>query len=392
MGASTAFWLKRSDPQLRVALIDRDYSFSQASSSLSASSIRQQFTAPVNIALSQFGIDFLRHVSAYLSCDGEAVDLGLTEPGYLYLASTRQARQLHKAWSIQMRHGAQVELLSAPDLRMRFPWINTDGIELGALGIDGEGWFDGPALHQAFLKKALKLGVIKIQAEVVGLQRETSLSPPEQGHRRSKQKIRSIILNDGRQIHSDIYICAAGAWSGQLLKTADIELPIVPVRRTVFVLSCPVQLPDCPLIIDSSGFWLRPEGKFFIAGMPPQPAAQTSEHEPLVPDYRELDEARWALLAHRIPAFEAMRIESAWAGYYEMNLFDHNAVIGPLHNYERLYCIAGFSGHGMQHAPGAGLALSEWILQGKPDSVDVSPLHHERLAENKPLWELNIIG
>jgi len=111
-------------------------------------------------------------------------------------------------------------LLSALDLSRRFPWINTDDIELGALGIDGEGWFDGPALHQAFLKKALKLGVIKIQAEVVRLQRETSLSPPEQGHRRSEQKIRSIVLNDGRQIHSDIYICAAGAWPGQLLKSS----------------------------------------------------------------------------------------------------------------------------------------------------------------------------
>lgn len=392
MGASTAFWLKRTDPQLRIALIDRDYSFCRASSSLSASSIRQQFTTPVNIALSQFGIEFLRQVSTYLSCNGEAVDLGLTEPGYLYLANTTQATQLRKAWSIQIRHGVQVELLTTTDVQRRFPWLNTDDIDLGALGLRGEGWFDGPALHQAFLKKALSLGVIKIHAEVQRLQCEATPSPSGRGLQSAPQRIGAILLRDGRQIHSDKYICAAGAWSGELLKTIDINFPIVPAKRTVFVLSCPIQLPGCPLIIDSSGFWLRPEGKFFIAGMPPQASTPTSAHESLAPDFGELDEARWALLAHRIPAFEAMRIESAWAGYYDLNAFDHNAVIGPIHGFEHFYCIAGFSGHGMQHAPGAGLALSEWILHGNPVSIDITPLIHDRLINNQPLWELNMIG
>ncbi|NDH43922.1 MAG: FAD-dependent oxidoreductase, partial [Betaproteobacteria bacterium] len=83
MGASTAYWLKRLDPGLRIALIERDTSFSKASSSLSASSIRQQFSCPVNIALSQFSIAFLRDVSKHLSLEGETVEIGLIEPGYL---------------------------------------------------------------------------------------------------------------------------------------------------------------------------------------------------------------------------------------------------------------------------------------------------------------------
>ncbi|NDB14341.1 MAG: FAD-dependent oxidoreductase, partial [Betaproteobacteria bacterium] len=73
MGASTAYWLKRIDSSLRIALIERDFSFSRASSSLSASSIRQQFSCPVNIALSQFGIAFLREASTHLSIEGEPV-------------------------------------------------------------------------------------------------------------------------------------------------------------------------------------------------------------------------------------------------------------------------------------------------------------------------------
>ena len=98
MGAATAYWLKRKDPALHVAVIERDYSFSRASSTLSASSIRQQFSCPVNIQLSQFGINFLRSVSDHLSCTGEAIDLGLVEPGYLYLANSEQESSLRSAW------------------------------------------------------------------------------------------------------------------------------------------------------------------------------------------------------------------------------------------------------------------------------------------------------
>ena len=381
MGAATAYWLKRSDPNLSVAVIERDYSFSQASSTLSASSIRQQFSCPVNIRLSQFGIQFLRAVSDHLSCAGEAIDLGLTEPGYLYLASSDQEPSLRAAWEIQSGHGAEISLLSAPELTRRFPWLNTDGITLGTLGLSGEGWFDGPALHQAFLKKALSLGVIKIQGEVKAIHCE--------GSRPGPRFAKSVSLADGREITCGALVNAAGAWSSRLVRDLDIELPIGAARRTVFVLSCPTPLVDCPLLIDTTGFWLRPEGRFLLAGMDPR--AEEGDL-PLEPDYSELGEAQWAVLAHRIPALEAMRIERAWAGYYEMNHFDHNAVIGPLSGFENFYCIAGFSGHGMQHAPGAGLALAEWILKGTPQTIDVRPLGHDRIIRGEPLRELNVIG
>ena len=381
MGAATAYWLKRIDPNLSVAVVERDYSFSKASSTLSASSIRQQFSCPVNIQLSQFGIRFLRSVSDHLSCAGEAIDLGLTEPGYLYLANADQEPSLRAAWEIQSRHDAKIALLSTAELAKHFPWLNTDGIAQGALGLSGEGWFDGPALHQAFLKKALSLGVIKIQGEVKAIHCESS----GQGLRFAK----SVRLADGREVNCGVLVNAAGAWSSRLVKDLDIELPIGAARRTVFVLSCPTLLTDCPLLIDTTGFWLRPEGRFLIAGMDPR-----AEEDDLLlePDYSELDEAQWAVLAHRIPALEAMRIERAWAGYYEMNHFDHNAVIGPLSGFENFYCIAGFSGHGMQHAPGAALALVEWILNGVPQTIDVHPLGHDRIVRGEPLRELNVIG
>jgi FAD-dependent oxidoreductase domain-containing protein 1 len=381
MGAATAYWLKRSDPNLSVAVIERDYSFSKASSTLSASSIRQQFSCPVNIQLSQFGIQFLRTVSDHLSCAGEAIDLGLTESGYLYLASAEQEPSLRAAWDIQSMYGAEIALLTPSEIAQRFSWLNTDGIAQGALGLSGEGWFDGPALHQAFLKKALSLGVVKIQGEVKAIHCESG----GQVLRLAK----SVRLADDREINCGVLVNAAGAWSSSLVRDLGINLPIGAARRTIFVLSCPTPLADCPLLIDTTGFWLRPEGRFLIAGMDPR---AEEDHLPLEPDYSELDEAQWAVLAHRIPALEAMRIKRAWAGYYEMNHFDHNAVMGPLNGFENFYCIAGFSGHGMQHAPGAALALAEWILKGAPQTIDVRPLGHDRILRGKPMRELNVIG
>jgi glycine/D-amino acid oxidase-like deaminating enzyme len=75
-----------------------------------------------------------------------------------------------------------------------------------------------------------------------------------------------------------------------------------------------------------------------------------------------------------------------------MNTFDHNAVIGPHPDVRNLYFINGFSGHGMQHAAGAGLSLAEWLLHGQTRTIAVAELGFERLQQNKPLRELHVIG
>ncbi len=169
MGAATAYWLTRLQPGLRVTLVESDTRYEKASSSLSASSIRQQFTCPVNIRLSQFGIGFLREAEQHLGQPDHPVALGLQEPGYLYLAQPEQTAALHTAHEIQKQAGADVALLGPEALRQRYRWLNVDDVALGSLGLSGEGWFDGPALHQAFLKKAMAQGVQRLHDRVVGL-------------------------------------------------------------------------------------------------------------------------------------------------------------------------------------------------------------------------------
>jgi hypothetical protein len=376
MGAATAYWLTRLQPGLRVTLVESDTRYEKASSSLSASSIRQQFTCPVNIRLSQFGITFLREAEPYLGLPDHPVALGLQEPGYLYLAQPEQAAELQNAHHIQKQAGADVALLGPEALRQRYPWLNVDDVALGSLGLSGEGWFDGPALHQAFLKKAMAQGVQRLHDRVVGLDHANS-------------QVSAVRLASGGSLGCAQVVNAAGAWAGEVAAMVGVQLPIEAARRTVFVLSCPEPLPHCPLLIDPSGWWLRPEGRFLISGTEP---LQTAPGLPLEPDWAEWSDAQWASLAHRIPALSALRVERAWAGYYEMNTFDHNAVIGPHPDWRNLYFINGFSGHGMQHAPGAGLALAEWMLHGESKTIAVDDLGFERLVQNRPLRELQVIG
>jgi FAD-dependent oxidoreductase domain-containing protein 1 len=107
MGSSIAWHLK-SDPAFtgKVTVVERDPTYARASSALSASSIRQQFSTPLNIHLSRHGIGFLRRAHEVLG-----VDLGLKEPGYLFLASQAGEAVLRANHAVQKSEGCAVELL-----------------------------------------------------------------------------------------------------------------------------------------------------------------------------------------------------------------------------------------------------------------------------------------
>ncbi len=224
MGAATAYWLTRLQPGLKVTLVESDTRYEKASSSLSASSIRQQFTCPVNIRLSQFGIAFLREAEQHLGLPEHPVSLGLQEPGYLYLAQPDQVAALQTAHQIQKQAGADVALLAPEALRQRFPWLNVDDVALGSLGLSGEGWFDGPALHQAFLKKAMAQGVQRLHDRVVGLDHTAS-------------QVTAVRLASGGALPCGHIVNAAGPWGHEVAAMAGVALPIEAARRTVFVLS-----------------------------------------------------------------------------------------------------------------------------------------------------------
>ena len=107
---------------------------------------------------------------------------------------------------------------------------------------------------------------------------------------------------------------------------------------------------------------------------------------------RLFDERLWPALAARVPAFDAIRTTNAWAGYYEVNTYDHNAILGPHPVLTNLLFAAGFSGHGIQHAPAVGRAIAELVVHGRYVSLDLSVFGYERIAAGRRVVERNIIG
>jgi FAD-dependent oxidoreductase domain-containing protein 1 len=375
MGSALAYWLTRLDPNVSVVVIERDPSYSTASSALSAASIRQQFTTPVNIRISQASIGFLRQADELLEVAGSSVDIGLKERGYLYLARTSGLASLRRAYAIQRELGADVALFNSAELAARFPWLQTGDLIAGSLGLSGEGWFDGYSLLTAFTAKARNQGVRYIRGEVTGVGAKTG-------------RIDWLRLADGTQVASGFVVNAAGPWARSVAKLAGFDLPVAARKRTVYVISCRARLEPFPLLIDPSGFWIRPEGIGFIAGIPPN---TDPDDAPLEPDYEAFDSVLWPALAQRIPAFEAAKLERAWAGYYEMNLFDHNGIVGFHPQIHNLLLLNGFSGHGIQQAPVVSRGVAELICHGRFVTLDLSDLSYNRIAENRPLHELNVI-
>lgn len=361
-----------------IVVIERDPSYRTAASALSASSIRQQFSTPVNIAMSLYGIAFLREAAAHLGVAGEAPPaLGLRDPGYLFLASPAGHAVLRANHRLQQSLGADIALLAPHELRARFPWLATADIAAGALGLSGEGWFDGYALLQAFKRKARERGVLYRAAEVVAIERQGRC-------------ITALRLGDGSRIGCSVAVNAAGPQAGRLAALAGVSLPVEPRKRCVFVFACRGSLPGCPLVIDPSGVYFRPEGDRFIAGVSPP-----AERDPADPDFTVddalFDEIIWPILAHRVPAFDALKLTSAWAGHYEMNGFDRNGLVGAHPALDNFICAAGFSGHGMQQAPAVGRGVAELIAHGRYRSLDLSPLDPVRVFQNRPLRELNVV-
>ncbi|KLK94984.1 FAD-dependent oxidoreductase [Microvirga vignae] len=384
MGSSTAYHLLAdSGFKGRVIVIEKDPTYQLSASALSAASIRQQYSSAVNIRISLYGIHFLRNIADYLTVDGDKPEIGLKEGGYLYCASGAGEQILRENQALQAAEGADILFLKPDELKQRFPWLNVEDLAAGTWGRSGEGWFDGWGLLQAFRKKARSLGAEYVKGEVAEVEREGN-------------RVVAVRLRDGTRIACGTLINCAGSGGAALAAMAGITIPVQAKRRYVFTFSCKEPVENLPLLIDTSGAYVRPEGEgHFICGASPEADVDPdwSDEDPASQeiDFSFFEEFIWPSLAHRIPAFEAIKPGRAWSGPYDMSLLDHNAIIGTTNEIENFYLCNGFSGHGLQQAPAVGRGLSELIVHGGYRTLDLSELGYERVLANRPLIERNVI-
>lgn len=371
VGSSIAWFLRELGFAGAITVVERDPTYQWSSTALSAASIRTQFGTPINIHMSLFGADFFRTIKNRF---GPVADIGFVERGYLILGTPETVDVRRSGVDMQRSEGADVAALSPDEAKARFPWLNVDGVGVATTAWRNEGWFDAWSLLALIRGAARDHGVTYVKGHVEHINVTGA-------------RVASIGLSGGAAIKADWCINAAGAASATVVRNLGIELPVSPRKRTVFSIRAPLERAGFPMLFDTSGVWIRPEGEGFICGIAPQVDNDTDATGDFEPDLDLLEKAVWPALAHRIPALERLRVERAWAGHYEVNTLDHNAIIGPHDEIDNLIFATGFSGHGVMHSPATGRGVAELITCGEFRTIDLSPLGFGRVRSGTPLHE-----
>lgn len=376
VGSSLAYFLRKEGFSGSIALVERDPQFAHAATTLSLASIRQQFSIPENIRLSQFTLGLFRRLKDEFGADA---DIGFREGGYLILAGEAGVPILQANHAVQLAAGADIVLEDAAALGRRFSWLSTEGVAAGAYGVSGEGWFDAHAMLGLFRRALRTMQVDLVSATVTGVARE--------GDRTT-----AVTLDNGTVLEAGIVVNAAGPNAGKVAAMAGLDLPVEPRKRTVFVFEARDRFEDMPLLVDPSGVYVRPEGSVYLTGgAESEEGEEAADPADFEPRWDLFEEVIWPTLATRIPAFEAIKMTRAWAGHYDYNRLDQNAVIGPHPQVRNFIFANGFSGHGLQQAPAVGKALAEYIVHGGYRTIDCSAFGYERVAQGRPFRELNVI-
>lgn len=383
MGSATA-WFLSDNPDFTgsVLVVERDPTYQFSGTGLTNSCIRQQFSAPLNVKISQFGAEFVQNLPRFMGNDPRVPQLRIQNYGYMYLAGDDAfANVLRASHASQVAAGAATRLLTADQIVAEYPFYHVDDLVLGSINTVDEGYFDGITVFDWFRRSARERGVEYISNEVTALTKDIS-----------GQRVHSVTLASGEVIACGQVVNAAGTRGAKVAAMAGIDIPIEPRKRFTWVFSADTPLSrDLPLTIDPSGVHVRQDTKTTYMVGAHHHIDPTVEFDDFEMDQDIWQDHVWPTIAHRVPAFEAIKVHREWAGHYDMNTLDANAIVGPHDQVENFIFLNGFSGHGLQQSPAMGRATAEWLTYGDYRTFDMRPFGFDRIRAGRPFLETAII-
>lgn len=367
IGASIAYHLTARGAR-DVLVLERD-TLGSGSTSKNAGGIRQQFSTEINVRLSQMS------VPRYEGFANEfGIDIQFQQVGYLFLITEENdVAPFQRSLALWERLGVPARRVDRDEIRAIFPELVVDDVIFGTF-CARDGHADPTSIINGFAMRARAAGArFREHAEVTGVDVEGG-------------RVTAVRVRDER-IPCGTVIDAAGAWAPKLAAMAGIEVPIQPLRRQIFVTDgAPGLDHPIPLTIEfGSTLYMHRESGGILMGMADPDDA---------PAYRET--LNWDFLATvveraiaRLPLLERTSVRSGWAGLYE-DTPDKHPILGPADAVEGFIVAAGFSGHGLMHAPAAGELIAELVCGATP-SLDITPLRLARFREGAAIREHNVI-
>ena len=363
IGVSIAYYLGKMGAR-SVMVFEKDL-IAGGSTGLCAGGIRRQWSTEVNMQFAMKSFEVFQNFEEEFGASPEFHQIG-----YLFLASDEEElASFKKNVEFQNRFGVPSQLLTREEVKKDWPFLNLEDVFGGAF-CDTDGYAGPEDVTHAIARGARRHGVeIFEKAEVISIELVSD-------------RIVSVTTKGGR-VETRTVVNAAGPYAANVGKLAGVEIPVNPIRRQLFVTDPFDKIPrSVPLTIDhKQNFYFRREGECVLLSGPQDEKPSFN----LTTDFDSMVQAAEKAM-HRVPVFEKAKINRGWAGLYEIAP-DNHAILGKVPEVEGLILAVGFSGHGFQHGPAAGMAIAELIWNGKSESIDIDPLALTRFKEGKTIKE-----
>lgn len=364
IGVSIAYYLAKKGVK-DVLLLERDM-MGEGATGKCAGGIRTQFSTEINVRFSLISRSVFRRFQGEFGVNPE-----FHQTGYLFLtADELRWRDLQRNAKLLKTLEVEVELLDSKEIQSRWPFLKVDDLVGGSYTAQ-DGYAGTYEVLNGFISGARRFGAILCeQVEVISIQLKN-------GH------IQAVETSTGVQVETQMVVNAAGPYAASVAALAGLDLPVRPLRRQIFFTDTFGDLPPMfPLVIDlEHGWYMRREGKgLLLAG--PQDSASSFN---VTVDF-EGKEWTAAKSVQRVPILQQARITNGWAGLYDISP-DHHAIVGAFPELKGFILANGFSGHGFQHSPAAGMLIAELIVEGKAKTLDLHPLRPQRFREGDLIYE-----
>ncbi|MEP7134554.1 MAG: FAD-binding oxidoreductase [Chloroflexota bacterium] len=372
MGCAAAYYLLKLDPRLQVAVLEMDPTYEKSSTVLSDGNTRVQFNLKENIQMSLYGLEVLKTFAEEMEVEGVRPDPAFRQQGNLFVLDDASQDESREGWELQTSLGGLVYWLTPEDVQREYPLYGLKDCVAGTLGVQ-DGTMSPSAILLGYKKKVIALGAKFIHAEVTEILK-------------SGNEVTGVKLASGEILNSKIVLNAAGAWATKIAKTVGVDLPIDPIKRQVTVVETNARPENIlPGLFLPSGLYIFHEGAgIFSVGK--SFATDYVGIDDFTWERKTFEEVIWSELVEYIPEFDRLKILRGWAGLYEVNTLDDNAILGEWSQLKGFYLANGFSGHGFQQCHAVGRYIAELILKRKP-TLDLSIFSPQRILDNKPVFE-----